>query len=187
MLFRSKLNQMAATTGQVLKYNGTVWAPAADAGLTSTSVSNSITAGALTTTVNGIAATAVTLPVADGSETKVNAGANVTVTGAGTTASPYVVNAAGTTDATTTANGIVRLAGDLSGTAAAPAVANLAINTAKLSDNAVTTAKIVDGTIATADVADGAITATKLNQMAATTGQVLKRSEEHTSELQSPR
>ena len=34
---------------------------------------------------------------ADGSETKVTAGTNVTVTGAGTTASPYVVNATGTT------------------------------------------------------------------------------------------
>jgi len=32
---------------------------------------------------------------ADGSETKVTAGTNVTVTGAGTTASPYVVNATG--------------------------------------------------------------------------------------------
>jgi hypothetical protein len=111
---------------------------------------------------------------ADGSETKVNAGTNVTVTGAGTTASPYVVNATGASDATTTTNGIVRLAGDLSGTAAAPAVANLAINTAKLADNAVTSAKIVDGTIATADLSDGAITAAKLNAMSATSGQVLK-------------
>ena len=34
---------------------------------------------------------------ADGSETKVTAGTNVTVTGAGTTASPYVVNATGAT------------------------------------------------------------------------------------------
>jgi hypothetical protein len=34
---------------------------------------------------------------ADGSETKVTAGANVTVTGSGTTASPYVVNATGAT------------------------------------------------------------------------------------------
>ena len=39
-----------------------------------------------------------TIPAAaDGSETKVNAGANVTVTGAGTTANPYVVNATGAT------------------------------------------------------------------------------------------
>ena len=36
-------------------------------------------------------------PVTDGSETKVTAGTNVTVTGSGTTASPYVVNATGAT------------------------------------------------------------------------------------------
>lgn len=36
-------------------------------------------------------------PVLDGSETKVTAGTNVTVTGAGTTASPYVINANGST------------------------------------------------------------------------------------------
>lgn len=34
-------------------------------------------------------------PVTDGSETKVTAGSNITVTGSGTTTSPYVVNAAG--------------------------------------------------------------------------------------------
>ena len=36
----------------------------------------------------------------DGSETKVTAGTNVTVTGSGTTASPYIVNATGTTTLT---------------------------------------------------------------------------------------
>jgi len=42
-----------------------------------------------------------TIPTeADGSETKVTAGTNVTVTGAGTTASPYVVNAIGSTTLT---------------------------------------------------------------------------------------
>ena len=113
---------MTATNGQVLKWNGTAWAPAADEGLTATTVSNAIVSGALTTTVNGVAATAVTLPAPS--------------------------------DASATANGIVRLAGDLAGTAAAPSVAN----------NAITTTKI----------ADGAITATKLNAMSATSGQVLK-------------
>jgi hypothetical protein len=103
----AKLNAMSATSGQVLKYNGTVWAPAADAGLTTTTVSNVISSGALTTTVNGVAATAVTLPVADGSETKVNAGTNVTVTGAGTTLSPYVVNSAIETATQTLSTAIV--------------------------------------------------------------------------------
>ncbi|MEJ1223915.1 beta strand repeat-containing protein, partial [Sediminicola sp. 1XM1-17] len=41
----------------------------------------------------------VVLPTADGTETKVNAGANVTVTGNGSTASPYVVSVASLNDA----------------------------------------------------------------------------------------
>ena len=156
----AKLNQMTATTGQVLKWNGATWSPAADAGLTATTVSNAIASGALTTTVNGVAATSVTLPVADGSETKVTAGTNLTVTGEGTTLSPYVVNAAGAADATTTANGIVRLAGDLSGTADAPTVAN----------NAITSNKIADGTIVTADIANSSVTGVKLENNIALSG-----------------
>lgn len=49
-------------------------------------------------------------------------------------------------DASTTAKGIIQLAGDLSGTAASPTIAG----------NAVTSAKILDGTIANADLATGA-------------------------------
>ncbi|SEM14961.1 hypothetical protein SAMN05421856_101401 [Chryseobacterium taichungense] len=49
-------------------------------------------------------------------------------------------------DATTTAKGIVKLAGDLSGTAASPSIAS----------SAVTSAKIADGTVANADLASGA-------------------------------
>ncbi|SMP14856.1 hypothetical protein [Chryseobacterium profundimaris] len=48
-------------------------------------------------------------------------------------------------DATTTAKGIVQLAGDLSGTAASPSIAN----------NAVTSAKILDATVANTDLATG--------------------------------
>jgi len=51
-------------------------------------------------TISGTGGNTVTLPAADGSETKVIAGTNVTVTGAGTTASPYVVNATGATTLT---------------------------------------------------------------------------------------
>ena len=48
-----------------------------------------------------------------------------------------------TPDATTTVKGKVQLAGDLTGTAASPAVAAAAITTAKLADASVTDAKIV--------------------------------------------
>jgi hypothetical protein len=64
-----------------------------------------------------------------------------------------VTNGASVTDATTSTKGIVQLAGDLTGTAASPSIAG----------NAVISAKI----------ADGAVTAAKLNQMSATSGQVL--------------
>ena len=64
-----------------------------------------------------------TPPVYDGSETKVNAGTNVTVTGNGTDATPYIINSSGgvtVNDATSSIKGILRLTGDLGGTADAP-------------------------------------------------------------------
>ncbi|MCW2119853.1 beta strand repeat-containing protein [Flavobacterium sp. 7A] len=51
----------------------------------------SITSGAITSTVNGVASTAITLPVANGSETKVTAAGINSISGAGTTASPYLI------------------------------------------------------------------------------------------------
>lgn len=68
------------------------------------------------------------------------------------------------TDATGTSNGLIRLAGDLDGTAAAPSVKDGAITSSKLADDAVTADKITDG----------AVTVAKLNLGTATTGQVLK-------------
>jgi hypothetical protein len=47
------------------------------------------------------------------------------------------------------------------------------VTLAKLADNSVNSAKIVDGSIATADLANAAVTAAKLNQMGATSNQVL--------------
>ncbi|VXB12526.1 beta strand repeat-containing protein [Maribacter litoralis] len=50
-----------------------------------------ITAGEITSTINGVASTPITLPVADGSETVLNDGTNTTIAGAGTAASPYTI------------------------------------------------------------------------------------------------
>jgi hypothetical protein len=71
---------------------GTTWMADTDLGITSTSVSNSLNSGDLITTVNGIASSPITLPVADGSETKLNAGSFITITGQGTSPSPYQIN-----------------------------------------------------------------------------------------------
>ncbi len=62
------------------------------------------------------------------------------------------VAAATIADADANTKGKLQLAGDLSGTAAAPAIAA----------SAVTSVKIADGTIATADIADNAITTAKI-------------------------
>jgi hypothetical protein len=67
----------------------------------------------------------------------VTAGTNVTVSGSGTSGSPFQINSTGggsVTDATTSAKGIVQLAGDLAGTAASPTVPGLA---GKATDTAV--------------------------------------------------
>ena len=99
------------------------------------SVSNAINTGQLTTTVNGVPSTAITLPVPDGSETKINNGTNTTVSGSGTTGAPYSVSVA---DATTGTKGVIQLTGDLSGTSTSPQIAA----------DAVTSAEILNGTVA---------------------------------------
>ena len=61
--------------------------------------------------------------IANGSETKITAGVNTTVTGNGTTATPYVINStsgASVNDATSSVKGILKLTGDLGGTADLP-------------------------------------------------------------------
>ena len=82
--------------------------------------------------------------------------------------------------ATSSATGLVQLAGDLSGTAASPAIASGAITSAKildatiaagdLADGAVTSAKILDATIAVGDLADGAVTSAKILDATIATG-----------------
>lgn len=65
-------------------------------------------------------------------------------------------------DANATTKGILQLAGDLSGTAALPRIAQNAVTTAKLADGSVTDAKIntVSGSKVTGDIAGNAATAT---------------------------
>ncbi|MCX8485858.1 MAG: hypothetical protein ORN53_01510, partial [Crocinitomicaceae bacterium] len=69
-------------------------------------------------------------------------------------------------DANATTKGLVQLAGDLSGTAAAPTIAANSVTTAKIIDGAVTTGKLAAGAVNTAQVADGAITNAKITSVA---------------------
>ncbi len=138
------LNQMGATAGQTLSWNGSAW-------------------------------TVVTPATADGSETKVNSGTSINVTGLGTLASPYVIN--------NTAPNIVETATATPATAVAPLVgtnvqAQLNELGAKTHDAVTVTdnAKInftLTGQDITANIITGSITNTDLAASGATTNQVL--------------
>jgi hypothetical protein len=65
-------------------------------------------------------------------------------------------------DANASTKGKLQLAGDLSGTAALPVVANNAITTSKIIDGAITTTKIVDANITTSKIADASVTDAKI-------------------------
>jgi hypothetical protein len=82
-----------ATTNDLLKFNGSKWVRfTPDYALTSHTHANATTSisgfmsGADKTKLNG-------LQNADGTETKISAGTNITITGTGSAASPYVINA----------------------------------------------------------------------------------------------
>ncbi len=117
------VSSTAPTTGQVLKYDGTQWAP----GSTVTTETQTLSLSGSTITISGTNSSVV-LPVA--------------------------------ADATTTTNGILRLAGDLGGTgttAAAPVISDNAITTVKLASGAVTDAKF-SGTLSIAKGGTGSAT-----------------------------
>jgi hypothetical protein len=76
--------------------------------------------------------------------------------------------AAGVVDADSSTKGKIQLAGDLTGTAASPAVAAGAITNVKLANDAVTTSKILDGTIVAADIANNAVEEAKIKDTAVT-------------------
>ena len=75
-------------------------------------------------------------------------------------------------DADATTKGKIQIAGDLSGTAAAPSIAIDAVTTAKIKDANVTTAKLKDAAITTAKINDAAITEAKINDAAISTSKI---------------
>lgn len=80
------------------------------------------------------------------------------------------VAGSGAADATTTTNGLVRLAGDLGGTgstAAAPVITDSAVTTSKLAPGAVTTAKLAASAVTSNEIADGTITNADISASAA--------------------
>jgi hypothetical protein len=75
----------------------------------------------------------------------------------------------GAPDATTSTAGKIKLAGDLTGTAALPEVAAGAISSTKLAANAVTTVKIADASVTKVKLADDAVETVKIKDLNVTT------------------
>jgi uncharacterized protein YjbI with pentapeptide repeats len=152
-----KLNQMGATSGQVLKWTGSAWAPGNDSGGGSGTVRKVVQATGVVCSPNPIADSGtVRFDTTWGDARFVNEAQANSVTGA------------------MIADGQVSSAD----------IRDTTVNTAELKDGAVTSAKILDATVTSADIRDttvnttdikgAAVTAPKLNQMGATTNQVLK-------------
>jgi hypothetical protein len=92
----SNFDFTSAASGDILQFNGTKWVK-----LTPNYATSSHTHSDATTTASGFMSGADKTKLdgmqnANGSETKVTAGTNVTVTGTGTTSAPYVINASAT-------------------------------------------------------------------------------------------
>ncbi|MGO1729040.1 MAG: tail fiber domain-containing protein [Flavobacteriaceae bacterium] len=170
-----KINQMSATNGQILKWNGTTWAAADDETATGGSGDDW---GAQTveadTSLDGDGTTANPLGVADGAITsaKIN---DMSAT------SGQVLKFDGTnwvpdTDDTGSA-GTIYTAGDgisISGSDEISADLGTDIETSELQNAAVTESKIADNAITTTKINDAAVTSEKIDAMSATSGQVLK-------------
>lgn len=173
----AKLANMGASNGQVLKWNGTAWAPAIDDS-GNVSLSNgagiSITGNAPNYTITNTGDT----NAADDITTTTQANGDVSgpfnnlqIKANVVTSAEIADNAVGTSEIADAAVTTSELAASAVTTAK---IADGAVNTAKLANDAVTSAKIVDGTISTADIANQAITGAKIDDMNAANGQVLK-------------
>lgn len=181
-----KIDQMGATNGQVLKWNGTTWEPDSDE--TGTGGGGGDDWGAQVTqtdaTLTGDGTAANELGIADNGVTTTKLeNAAVTsekINSMGATSGQVLKFDGtnwmpGTDDGGST--GTTYTAGDgitISGSDEISADLGIDIETSELQDAAVTTPKIADDAVTTAKVNDGAITSPKIDAMGATNGQILK-------------
>jgi hypothetical protein len=162
-----KLAQMGAANGQVLKWNGTVWAPSAD----ETGAIN-LNAGA---GIN-ITGTSPNFTIVNTGDTNPNDDITTSSQAGGDVSGPFS-NLQIKQDAVTSVeilDGGVTAAELATNSVITQKIADGAVNGNKIADNAVTSIKIANGTIITEDLANSAVTGAKIAQMNAANGQVLK-------------
>jgi hypothetical protein len=171
----ANLNAMGAVSGQILKWNGTAWAPAADQTGTlnltgGAGITISGTAPNLTIANTGDANPAddiTTATLAAGDVTGLFSNLQIEPTAVGT---PEIANNAVTTakiiDAAVTTPKVA------DGAITTPKIADGAVTTSKIADGAVTTPKIADGAVTTPKIADGAVTTPKIVDGAVTTPKI---------------
>jgi hypothetical protein len=172
-------SSLTPTSGQVLSWNGTAWAPAASGGVgtvTSILAGTGLDGGAISSsgTISIANSGVTTAMLANGSVDNTKLGADAV------TSSKILDGAitgtdigAGTVDTANIAVDAITSAKIIDGTIAAADIAKGAIDNNKLGTDAVTTGKILDGTIASADLANGAIDTSKLATDAVTSGKIL--------------
>ena len=191
----SDVSASGATSGQVLQFDGTTWAPATP--------STSGTIGDATTSAKGIVQLAgdlggtAAVPTVPGLANKANTSLQVatsgSLTGGGTlttdrtlglvgdSATPgnskyYGTSGTGTKgfyDLPSTGSSDPTMGGDLTGTASNAQIAAGAVGASELANNAVITAKILDANVTSAKLATGAVTLAKISAAGASSGQVL--------------
>ncbi|MDX1910444.1 MAG: tail fiber domain-containing protein [Saprospiraceae bacterium] len=163
----AKLAQMGAANGQVLKWNGSAWAPAADE-----SGNISLTEGAGI----DITGSAPNFTIINTGDTNPNDDLTTATQANGDVSGPFSnlqlkANVVTSAEIADNAVGSTEIA---DAAVTTTELANNAVTAIKIADGAVTTPKLADNAVTTVKIGDAAVTAPKIAQMGAQSGQVLK-------------